>query len=209
MLDPFAGCATTLVAAEKLGFDWIGIDIWSKACDLVIRRLEDEGLLGGVKLGDIFFEANFPDRSDDGSTAAQPLPTIEKRVLPLEPWQKLSRKQIVQELTEAQSVNDGLVICAGCGREMEAPFMELDHITPRADRGVNDISNRILLCRPCNGRKSAKLTMKGLLGENRKAGWLKDKGLAIRARELAEVRYEDVRYRRNWPKGQETPDMFD
>ena len=84
--------------------------------------------------------------------------------------------------------------------------MELDHIQPRADRGVNDISNRILLCRPCNGRKSAKLTMKGLLTENRKAKWMKDERRAEHARDLAHERYEEVRYHRPWPAV--TGDLF-
>ena len=113
----------------------------------------------------------------------------------------------MRELLEAQSITDGLVLCAGCGRELEAPFMELDHIVPRSDRGENDISNRILLCRPCNGRKSARLTMKGLMAENRKAKWMKDEKRAIHARDLAHERYEDVRYRRQWPAV--AGDLFD
>ena len=46
VLDPFAGCATTCVAAERLGRQWIGIDIWEKAHDVVVDRLKTEGLLG-------------------------------------------------------------------------------------------------------------------------------------------------------------------
>ena len=56
----------------------------------------------------------------------------------------------------------GGVICGGCGRGLKVEFMELDHITPKADRGANDIMNRILLCRPCNGRKRENLTLSGL-----------------------------------------------
>ena len=215
VLDPFAGCATTCVAAERLGRQWVGIDIWEKAHEVVIERLKGEGMLRGpdggetatLAFGDIHYAQKEPERTDGSETAAPFLQVTEKRKRPpLEPWQKLSRAQIVQELTEAQSIAEGLVLCAGCGRELEAPFMELDHITPRSDRGENDISNRILLCRPCNGRKSAKLTMKGLLTENRKAGWLKDKERADHARDLAQERYEEVRYRRTWPAV--TGDLF-
>jgi len=213
--DPFAGCATTCVAAERLGRQWAGIDIWEKAHEVVIDRLKREGLLsdagGGeshLAFGDIHYETEPPERTDGGEIAAPFLRVTEKRKRPpLEPWQKLSRAEIVRELVEAQSITDGMVLCAGCGRELEAPFMELDHIVPRSDRGENDISNRILLCRPCNGRKSAKLTMKGLIGENRKAGWMKDEKLADHARDLAQERYEDVRYRRRWPAV--TGDLFD
>ena len=42
VLDPFCGCATTCVAAEKLGRKWIGVDVSHKAYDLVKKRLEKE-----------------------------------------------------------------------------------------------------------------------------------------------------------------------
>ncbi len=45
VLDPFAGCATTCIAAERLGRQWVGIDIWDKAHEVVIERLKVEGLL--------------------------------------------------------------------------------------------------------------------------------------------------------------------
>ena len=47
VLDPFAGCATTLVAAEKLNRQWVGIDLWEKSSEVVVDRLQHEGLLGG------------------------------------------------------------------------------------------------------------------------------------------------------------------
>ena len=215
VLDPFAGCATTLIAAEQAGRQWVGIDIWDGAHDMVIDRLKTEGLLGDslgkaghLVFGDIHYAKEPSERTDSGETAAPFLRVTEKRKRPpLEPWQKLSRAQIVRELTDAQSVTDGLVLCSGCGRELEAPFMELDHIQPRADRGENDISNRILLCRPCNGRKSAKLTMTGLIKENKKVGWMNDQRRADHARDLAQERYEEIRYRRQWPAT--TTDLFD
>ena len=42
VLDPFCGCATTCVAAEKLGRKWIGVDVSHKAFELVKARLENE-----------------------------------------------------------------------------------------------------------------------------------------------------------------------
>jgi len=42
VLDPFCGCATTCVAAEQLGRQWIGIDVSIKAYELVKRRLIKE-----------------------------------------------------------------------------------------------------------------------------------------------------------------------
>ena len=70
-------------------------------------------------------------------------------------------------LAAAQGSGGG-VICAGCGRVLEREFMQLDHITPKSDRGTNDILNRILLCGPCNRRKRDNLTLRGLLRENKK-----------------------------------------
>lgn len=42
VLDPFCGCATTAIAAEQLGRQWIGIDVSPKAIELVQDRLHDE-----------------------------------------------------------------------------------------------------------------------------------------------------------------------
>ena len=42
VLDPFCGCATTCIAAEKLERQWIGIDVSHKAYELVKRRLDNE-----------------------------------------------------------------------------------------------------------------------------------------------------------------------
>lgn len=39
VLDPFCGCGTAVEAAEKLGRQWIGIDITFIAVDLIISRL--------------------------------------------------------------------------------------------------------------------------------------------------------------------------
>jgi site-specific DNA-methyltransferase (adenine-specific) len=60
VLDPFCGCATTCVAAERLGRQWIGIDISEKAVDLVQMRLEKEvGLFGTV-----IHRTDIPKRSE-------------------------------------------------------------------------------------------------------------------------------------------------
>lgn len=60
VLDPFCGCATTCVAAERLGRQWIGIDISEKAVDLVRMRLEKEvGLFGTV-----IHRTDIPKRSE-------------------------------------------------------------------------------------------------------------------------------------------------
>src|SRR5690606_26635190 len=41
VLDPFCGCGTTVHAAEKLGRQWIGIDVTHLAIGLIEKRLKD------------------------------------------------------------------------------------------------------------------------------------------------------------------------
>lgn len=43
VLDPFCGCGTTLLAAQELGREWMGIDVSPTACKLVKREVEKIG----------------------------------------------------------------------------------------------------------------------------------------------------------------------
>ena len=82
VLDPFCGCATTCVVAERLGRKWVGIDIWDAAHQVVIDRLKAAGLLSGpgdkpgglLQLGEIYYVSDPPTRTDDGEHAAPTLP---------------------------------------------------------------------------------------------------------------------------------------
>lgn len=60
VLDPFCGCATTCVAAERLQRHWIGIDISPRAVNLVRVRLEAEV---GI-FGEIIHRTDIPKRSE-------------------------------------------------------------------------------------------------------------------------------------------------
>ena len=185
VLDPFCGCATTCVAAEKLGRQWVGMDRWPKAPDVILERLEKEGLsaadleaarqLGMLHKGDVTLETAPPTRTDAGEETVPYLKL--KTPIPKEPWEKLNTKQIRALLEHIQSKGDK-VVCGGCGRALEVAFMEVDHITPRVDGGVNSIANRILLCTPCNRAKGGTLTLHGLRRENKKSGWMHDEGEA-------------------------------
>jgi len=171
VLDPFCGCATTPVAAERLGRQWIGMDIWDKAHDTVIERLQKEGLSapdGGtdrlLTFGQVGYSTVPPVRTDVGETAAPVLKTKQKIAEP--PGLKMSRAEMVQFLIEQNGM-----VCQGCNRVFDDPlYLELDHNTPRSDGGLNHISNRLLLCGPCNRIKSNRLTLSGLRAENKKRG---------------------------------------
>ena len=66
VLDPFCGCATACVAAERLDRQWVGIDIAEKAVNLVQSRIRKEI--------DLFH--NFtPIQRSDTSRSAQTLAT--------------------------------------------------------------------------------------------------------------------------------------
>ena len=41
VLDPFCGCGTTIHAAQKLGREWVGIDVTHLAISLIEKRLND------------------------------------------------------------------------------------------------------------------------------------------------------------------------
>ena len=64
VLDPFAGCTTACVAAEKRERQWVGIDLSPVAASLVTTRVQNE-------MG-LFFELNhrtdIPRRTDPRQT---------------------------------------------------------------------------------------------------------------------------------------------
>ncbi len=160
--DPFAGCATTLVAAEKLGRQWVGIDIWEGAHELVRKRLEDTTGL----FGDVTFTDQVPDRTDDGETSAPYLRVRQRVKEPDGP--RWTRKETYDHLLDQNGSR-----CMGCDRTFDDPrCLELDHNIPRSDGGINHVTNRILLCGPCNKLKSNIYTLSGLRRENKKRGYM-------------------------------------
>ncbi|MGI9461124.1 MAG: DNA methyltransferase [Alphaproteobacteria bacterium] len=69
VLDPFCGCATTCIAAEKLNRKWVGIDVSIKAYELVKERIKKEIKPEQPKFWDdkkINFFTSPPQRTDDG-----------------------------------------------------------------------------------------------------------------------------------------------
>lgn len=62
VLDPFCGCGTAVHAAQKLGRNWIGIDITHLAISLIKQRLEDA--FPGVE-----YEVHGTPRDLDGARA--------------------------------------------------------------------------------------------------------------------------------------------
>lgn len=163
VFDPFAGCATTCVAAERLERQWVGIDIWDDAHEVVINRLKKEvGLFG-----EVHYTKELPERTDDKQPAVPFLPPQYKKAKE-PPGPKMSRAKIYEILLSQKGPK-----CEGCDRVFDDPrYLQLDHNTPRSDGGINHISNRILLCGPCNQLKSNIYTLSGLRRENKKRGYM-------------------------------------
>lgn len=172
--DPFAGCATTLVAAEKLNRQWVGIDIWKNSENIVLTQLEKEGLIQRGQISesahifteDIVFTDRLPERTDDKEVAG-PFLRVKERVKEPEE-RRWSRAEMYDYLIEQHGCK-----CQGCDREFDDPrYLQLDHNTPRSDGGINHITNRVLLCGPCNQLKSNIYTLSGLRKENKKCGYM-------------------------------------
>ena len=174
VLDPFCGCATTPVAAEKLGRQWAGIDIWDNAYNAIVERMKRHHLIQEGKDSELLFSDTFHyvteplQRTDDGLEA---VPFLKTKLKVDEPkGRKMSRAEMVHFLLEQHGSR-----CQGCNRAFDDPrYLELDHNAPRSDGGINHISNRVLLCGPCNKLKSNRFTLGGLRKENKKRGYLKE-----------------------------------
>ena len=127
VLDPFAGCATACVAAEKRERHWVGIDLSSVAAALVKTRIENE-------MG-LFFELNhredIPRRTDLGKL----------------PSYKTHKHQLFGK-------QEGL--CAGCRVAFPFRNMTIDHIVPQSKGGTDHIDNLQLLCGACNSLKGTR-----------------------------------------------------
>ena len=190
VLDPFAGCATTCVAAERLGRRWVGIDIWDKAHETVLNRLKEEGLSGPDRIaegllhfGAIHYLTEPPKRTDDdGGTAA---PFLRVKVKVKEPsGPRWTRAKMYEHLLEQHGPR-----CQGCDRTFDdSRYLELDHNRPRSDGGPNHVTNRILLCGPCNRLKSNIYTLSGLRRENAKRGYMAGSGGDPTLKEIRENR---------------------
>ena len=123
VFDPFCGCATTCVAADDLGRNWVGIDISEKAADLVVERIADrQGLFR-----DIVHRTDIPQRTDLG---------------PLPKYNCTDNKRNLYGDQEGK--------CNWCAEHFKLQHLEVDHIIAQSKGGSNHIDNLQLLCGHCN-----------------------------------------------------------
>ncbi len=137
VLDPFCGCATACIAAEKLGRQWIGIDKLPQAADVLAQRARRE--------------LQIPMNGDDGK--------------PWEDWtpmalQEPPRRSDLTLLIPANPQSDKELLyasqnrrCAGCEYELPLHVLTIDHIHPRSLGGLDALGNLQLMCHSCNAIK--------------------------------------------------------
>ena len=129
VLDPFCGCATACVAAERINRDWIGIDISERAAELVRVRIRKEiNLLHNFRP---IHRTDQPYRTDLGKL---PPPVTHKDLL-----------------YGKQSAH-----CGGCMVTFHTRNLTVDHIVPKAKGGTDHLKNLWLLCGACNSSKGTK-----------------------------------------------------
>ena len=132
ILDPFCGCATALVAADRLQRQWVGIDLSSLAAKLVNKRLRDDAAGKDAGSGKLFFEihhrTDIPARTDLG-----PLPDYR------------THKHTLYGRQEG--------LCNGCRVMFPFRNMTIDHIIPQSRGGGDHLKNLQLLCGACNSTK--------------------------------------------------------
>ena len=127
VLDPFCGCATACVAADRLGRKWIGIDISPKAAELVSLRLQQA--MGGLfHHGYVTARTDIPRRTDIDA----PIPYRQN-------------KHVLFGQQEG--------LCNGCGVMFLFRNFTVDHVVPQSRGGTDHLGNLQLLCGACNSVK--------------------------------------------------------
>ena len=127
VLDPFCGCATACVAADRLGRKWIGIDISPRAAELVNLRLQQA-------MGSLFHHGYVTARTD-----------IPRRTDIDAPIPYRQNKHVLFGQQEG--------MCNGCGVMFPFRNFTVDHMVPQSRGGTDHLDNLQLLCGACNSVK--------------------------------------------------------
>lgn len=187
VLDVFAGCATTAVAAEKLNRQWVACDMAYRSWTMLKRRF----YLNGFALSDMTDSTrqalgahqttlqgaqsqtigphNLPLRQDTSPTPSHDLPAGSGRTSQNASWSGRIPKNEAKRLL----IDQFGPVCWGCGYKPIRPndtvddtLLEVDHIRARrptqGSPGDDELYNLALLHRTCNGIKRNQMTLEQL-----------------------------------------------
>ena len=199
ILDVFAGCATTAIAAEKLERQWIACDMAYRSWTMLKRRFYQNGIqlegmsdstsnvLGELPLkykiaAQIIGPHELPQRADADPTPAHELQSrrqSRRASTQTANWSGRISKDDAKELL----INRFGPVCWGCGYQPKRPngsldltLLEVDHIRARrAAEGIagdDELYNLALLHRTCNGIKRNRMTLEQLRQYNADNGLL-------------------------------------
>lgn len=130
VLDPFCGCATTCVAAERLNRQWIGIDISPQAVKLLKKRIDDTW--AGL---------------ENQHHQEQLFPIISRTDIPVR--NAPPRSKGIKTTLYGKQRGD----CLGCREHFRLSNLTIDHIVPTSKGGPDSNGNIQLLCHYCNSVK--------------------------------------------------------
>lgn len=157
VLDPFCGCATACVAAEKLQRQWVGIDISPSAEDITKLRLDEASeqgkLFSPIQMSDVTVTSQPPIRTDPDVPTQRKLPNY-----------RVHKNALYGE-------QEGF--CNGCKDHFKIRNLTVDHIVPQSKGGTDHPKNLQLLCGACNSTKN-KGTQEELISRLTEQGVLKE-----------------------------------
>ena len=174
VLDCFAGCAYTAIAAEKAGRQWVACDInprawtvlkrqFSKPKLAVLRCNDDttgQQVIGSEPVVTIHGPDELPVRDDDVADELAPTPLdLPERKFRV-PASVIPEREMLRELLELSGYT---AWCCGFANRMPSGRVlrttdnfQLDHIDPKSKQGSNDILNRAPMCPSHNSRKGTR-----------------------------------------------------
>ena len=154
VIDPFCGCATTLIAAENERRQWIGIDINPTTEELVIEQLAklSEGTEDFWR-GKVKIRHGLPKRTDN---------RISKKKL-----DEFKDQLIVQQMKIRP-----YLVCVICDHPKDSFDLEVGHKQPKCEDGEWIVGNLQLECPRCNRRKGSTKTAEDVRKELKKEGLL-------------------------------------
>lgn len=130
VLDPFCGCATTCIAAERLERQWIGIDVSHKAYDLVKERLDNEVARPDELFGEeVYLTTKLPVRLGESVGEAKHVYIISHPKYPGE--YKVGIAKNVKARLNAYQTSDP-------DRAYRLEFSRLTHLFRETERHVHD-----------------------------------------------------------------------